>query len=308
MFLTINNNEIQLDKQIILDIDYYVKKDIEKFVFDNAAQFNHAFNTLINTAKTTIDNLTDSNVMMISHSGMQIDSGMMFGMNDPPPLEYVNGPMTLGIHGQFEFGTGNSYQQLCPRQSQAQADRNKIQMKHLENNDPYMRGQPPPYSNMNVHDHMLSSPNTMSRHIDPCYNSWNLPFSSHSMNQNEMMTSLVVENIDPLLGPSPGHEQHFMNSSPAMTHRSEQSMLHHRLYNNTRMHSSSHYTLRLNEGRRPSPSPQSNFAAQLDELQVNLQQQPDCQQQSFLRDPAFLSILNYLKTPPANLNVNDGQR
>ncbi|CAF4812010.1 unnamed protein product, partial [Rotaria magnacalcarata] len=40
---------------------------------------------------------------------------MMFGMNDPPPLEYVNGPMTLGIHGQFEFGTGNSYQQLCPR-------------------------------------------------------------------------------------------------------------------------------------------------------------------------------------------------
>ncbi|CAF4819696.1 unnamed protein product, partial [Rotaria magnacalcarata] len=54
--------------------------------------------------------------------------------------------MTLGIHGQFEFGTGNSYQQLCPRQSQAQADRNNIQMKHLENNDPYMRGQPPPYS------------------------------------------------------------------------------------------------------------------------------------------------------------------
>ncbi|CAF2175557.1 unnamed protein product, partial [Rotaria magnacalcarata] len=39
---------------------------------------------------------------------------------------------------------------------------------------------------------------------------------------------------------------------------SEQSMLHHRLYNNTRMHSSSHYTLRLNEGRRPPPSPQSS--------------------------------------------------
>ncbi|CAF4518161.1 unnamed protein product [Rotaria socialis] len=69
MFLTINNDEIQLDKQITLDIDYYVKKDIGKFVFDNAAQFNHAFNTLINAAKTTIDHLMDSNAMMISHSG-----------------------------------------------------------------------------------------------------------------------------------------------------------------------------------------------------------------------------------------------
>ncbi len=162
-----------------------------------------------------------------------------------------------------------------------------------------------------------SSSDPMEQHL------YHLPSSHH----------VKMYNIDPLPGPSLGHQQQDVRFSPMIPGSFDMRPRRYHPYSNPRMRPPSHQ-MNLNDGQssslsqainhtfRPTtmsiePSHTQNLgpSAPLGQLQTNAIHSyassgdiPNSQQQqSLLNDPEFLAILNHIRVPPPNRNVDDGQ-
>jgi hypothetical protein len=141
-----------------------------------------------------------------------------------------------------------------------------------------------------------------------------------------------MHNMDPLLGPPPGHQQTHMRFSPMMDDSFGMGPPHHHPHMHPHMHPP-HHPMHLNDGRQPPPQAISNtyVSATMSIQQLNIQNlgpggppgefqpgtihyhassgnMPDSQQQQFPpNDSQFCSQFNDLQAPPSNLSVDGGQ-
>ncbi len=205
---------------------------------------------------------------------------------------------------------------------------------------------PPPhhhmYKMMPPHHSMDPNGMIMSHPGGPPRSSKGLPPSQQSSDPMQQHLHhlppphyVKMHNMDPLLGPPPGHQQSHMRFSPMMDDSFGMGPPHHHSHMHPHMHPS-HHPMHLNDGRQPPPPQAINntyVSATMSIQQLNIQNlgpggppgefqpgtihyhassgnMPDSQQQQQQfppNDSQFCSQFNDLQAPPSNTSVDGVQ-
>jgi len=197
---------------------------------------------------------------------------------------------------------------------------------------PHVYKMMPPHHSMDPNGMMIphpGGPSRSSKGLPPP------PLSSDPMQQHLHHLPpphyIKMHNMDPSLGPPPGHQQAHMRFSPMMDDSFAMGPPHHHPHMHPHMHPP-HHPMHLNDGRPPPQAINNTYvSATMSIQQLNIQNLgpggppgelqpgtihyhassgnvPDSQQQQFPpNDPQFCSQFNDLQAPPSNLSVDGGQ-